>query len=62
MADLLWTESGGPAIEAAPSFEGFGTQLSQRSITGQLGGTMDREWRPEGLRVHMTLPLGRLIS
>ncbi len=62
MADLLWTESGGPTIEGAPGFEGFGTQLSQRSITGQLGGTMDREWRPEGLRVHMTLPLGRLIS
>lgn len=60
--DLLWTESSGPLIEAAPTFEGFGTQLSQRSITGQLGGTLDRQWRREGLRVHMTLPLDRLTG
>jgi PAS domain S-box-containing protein len=62
MVDLAWTESGGPLIEKAPSFEGFGTQLSQRSITGQLGGTLEREWQPEGLRVRMTLPLNRLIA
>lgn len=60
--DLLWTENGGPAIEAPPSFEGFGTQLSQRSIAGQLGGTLEREWRPEGLRVHMIIPLSRLSA
>jgi PAS domain S-box-containing protein len=62
MADLFWTESGGPTIESPPGFEGFGTQLSQRSITGQLGGNLDREWRPEGLRVHMTLPFSRLTN
>jgi two-component sensor histidine kinase len=60
--DLLWTESGGPPIESPPTFEGFGTQLSQRSITGQLGGTLEREWRLEGLRVHMILPLNRLSA
>jgi PAS domain S-box-containing protein len=60
--DLLWTESGGPSIEAPPSFEGFGTQLSQRSIAGQLGGTLEREWRYEGLQVHMILPLNRLSA
>ncbi|MEE1612705.1 sensor histidine kinase [Microvirga sp. CF3016] len=60
--DFLWTESGGPPIQGPPTFEGFGTQLSQRSITGQLGGTLDREWRAEGLRVHMILPLNRLSA
>lgn len=60
--DLLWTESGGPNIESPPIFEGFGSQLSQRSIAGQLGGTLEREWRPEGLRVHMILPLSRLTA
>nr|WP_246742652.1 sensor histidine kinase [Microvirga splendida] len=60
--DLVWTESGGPPIEAPPSFEGFGTQLSQRSIAGQLGGTLEREWRPEGLRVHMIIPVSRLSA
>jgi PAS domain S-box-containing protein len=60
--DLLWRESGGPAVKSPPEFEGFGTQLSQRSIAGQLGGTLEREWLYEGLRVHMTLPLDRLAS
>ncbi len=60
--DLRWGEACGPRIESPPTFEGFGTQLSQRSITGQLGGTLDRNWRPEGLRVHITLPLNRLSA
>ncbi|WP_114946923.1 sensor histidine kinase [Microvirga calopogonii] len=60
--DFHWTETGGPRIETPPTFEGFGTQLSQRSITGQLGGTLDRDWRPEGLCVHMVLPLNRLTA
>lgn len=62
MVDLLWTEAGGPVVSKPPEFEGFGTQLSQRSIAGQLGGTLEREWSPEGLRVHMTLPLNRLTG
>lgn len=62
MVDLLWTETGGPTVESPPDFEGFGTQLSQRSIAGQLGGTLEREWLPDGLRVHMTLPLARLAG
>jgi PAS domain S-box-containing protein len=60
--DLDWSEAGGPAIEAPPTFEGFGTQLSQRSIAGQLGGVLEREWRREGLQVHMSLPLDRLAG
>ena len=62
VVDFMWIETGGPIIEAEPEFEGFGTQLSQRSIAGQLGGTLDREWLMEGLRVHMTLPLDRLTG
>nr|WP_279306661.1 PAS domain-containing protein [Microvirga solisilvae] len=62
MVDLLWKEMGGPIVESPPQFEGFGTQLSQRSVTGQLGGTLEREWPREGLQVHMTLPLDRLAT
>ncbi|WP_170151562.1 sensor histidine kinase [Microvirga subterranea] len=60
--DLSWTETGGPPVASEPSFEGFGSQLAQRSISGQLGGTLSREWRSEGLRVHMTMPLNRLTA
>ncbi len=57
---LLWTETHGPGVTAPPSFEGFGHHLAQRSIGGQLGGTLEHDWRPEGLVVRMTLPLARL--
>ncbi|MCB5177618.1 MULTISPECIES: sensor histidine kinase [Microvirga] len=57
-----WTEVGGPPVLGPPSFEGFGSQLAQRSIAGQLGGTLEREWRTEGLCVHMAMPLGRLTA
>jgi PAS domain S-box-containing protein len=56
---MTWTETGGPPVTAAPSLEGFGSQLSRKSITGQLGGTLDYDWRPEGLVVHMTVALDR---
>jgi len=62
LVDLQWAESGGPPVERTPDFEGFGTQLSQRSIAGQLGGTWNQEWLREGLRVHITLPLNRLTG
>jgi PAS domain S-box-containing protein len=62
VVELHWTEIGGPPIESAPSFEGFGSQLAQRSIAGQLGGTLNREWRREGLHVHMIIPLSRLAG
>lgn len=57
---ITWAEAGGPAVAAAPSAQGFGSQLSRKSITGQLGGTLDHDWRPEGLEVRITLPLDRI--
>lgn len=59
---LEWVETEGPPIGNPPTFEGFGSQLAQRSIAGQLGGALEREWRHEGLCVYMTLPLNRLSS
>jgi two-component sensor histidine kinase len=58
--EMVWRETGGPPIEQIPTFEGFGSQLAQRSIAGQLGGTIARDWQTEGLCVRMMLPLDRL--
>lgn len=58
--NVVWTETGGPKIDVTPTFEGFGSQLAQRSIAGQLGGSITREWQREGLCVRMTLPFDRL--
>ncbi|MES2340985.1 MAG: PAS domain-containing protein [Pseudomonadota bacterium] len=54
---LVWTESGGPGIAGPPPGEGFGSTLSKVSVEGQLGGTLSREWGPNGLVVRMSAPL-----
>src|SRR3546814_3333445 len=39
---LTWLEHGGPKVIAPVGRAGFGSRLVQRSVTGQLGGTIDR--------------------
>lgn len=53
---ICWRESGGPGILREPELHGFGTRLTEISIVQQLGGSLQREWRPEGLRVDIELP------
>jgi PAS domain S-box-containing protein len=53
---LDWREQGGPAV-SPPSGSGFGTQLMELSAVRQLGGTVARDWKTEGLDVKVTVPL-----
>jgi PAS domain S-box-containing protein len=57
---LRWNEQGGPSIEQTPELEGFGTMLSQMSISRQLGGELLQQWRPEGLLLELALPMDNL--
>jgi two-component sensor histidine kinase len=57
---LEWEETGGPAIVVIPSAKGFGSVLTERSITNQLGGKIDYDWQRNGLKLMMTVPLTRL--
>ncbi len=57
---LTWMEQGGPAIERAPTVEGFGTQLSNSTVEGELGGTLQRHWLPLGLVCEIAIPLERI--
>jgi two-component sensor histidine kinase len=59
---LDWTETGGPPVAGPPPAEGFGGQLARRSLSGQFGGGLRQEWRPEGLQLRMTLAVERLAS
>lgn len=59
---IRWQESGGPAIAAAPTELGFGSMLCEKSIVGQLGGKLNYEWRPEGLKLSSVVPLGKLSA
>jgi two-component sensor histidine kinase len=45
---LRWTETAGPHVEP-PTRQGFGTQLMEAMIRGQLKGMISFDWRPEGL-------------
>jgi two-component sensor histidine kinase len=51
---------GGPVIVAPPQAGGFGSVLTERSITGQLGGKIEYDWRRNGLKLRVTVPLDRL--
>lgn len=52
---LTWTEQGGPPV-SEPAREGFGSSLATLSVEGQLGGRLQRFWRPEGLKIVADLP------
>jgi PAS domain S-box-containing protein len=57
---IEWSEEGGPTVPETPGQSGFGAQLSEISISDQLGGTIERHWRPEGLKVVMKVRVDRL--
>jgi len=53
---LTWSEHGGPPVDGAPGRSGFGSSLANLSVEGQLGGRLDRDWNPDGLRLTVDLP------
>lgn len=58
---VSWQESGGPEILAAPKSHGFGSILI-RKIVRQFGGTLEYDWRREGLKLTITSPLSRFTA
>ncbi|WP_276199859.1 HWE histidine kinase domain-containing protein [Chelatococcus sp. XZ-Ab1] len=58
---LAWREVGGPAPSGGEAAgEGFGSVLARSAVRSQLGGSLAREWRPDGLVVTLTARLDRL--
>ncbi|MEO7410112.1 MAG: PAS domain-containing protein, partial [Sphingomicrobium sp.] len=57
---LTWRERGGPSVPEIRSQPGFGTRLVEMSVTKQLGGTIARDWSPEGLTVTIEVQADRL--
>jgi len=52
---LEWQERGGPRIEP-PASDGFGSQLIELSVVRQMGGRIERDWQPEGLKARVEIP------
>ncbi len=59
-AEIAWVERGGPAVAGEPRQTGFGTRLIELTTVTQLGGTLEREWNPEGLRARVRVPIAAL--
>jgi PAS domain S-box-containing protein len=57
---LTWTERGGPRVDRKDDGEGFGSLLARTAVKGQLGGTIARDWNPEGLTIQLSIARSRL--
>ncbi|MBS9476947.1 sensor histidine kinase [Ancylobacter radicis] len=58
---MVWTERGGPAVESRGS-EGYGTKLLNRSVAGQLGGSITTDWSDDGIIVTLTMNAEKLAT
>jgi two-component system CheB/CheR fusion protein len=58
----IWAEAGGPLLNGLPQQEGFGSTLARRIVTGQFGGQLLYDWKPEGLVVRLSVPIERLAN
>jgi two-component sensor histidine kinase len=59
---LVWTERGGPSVVEPSGPAGYGSELIQRSMTRQLGGTIAFDWSAEGLIVTLRMRRDRLTA
>jgi len=50
-----WRESGGPAVQVA-AVESFGSRMLRRVVEGQLGGTITRQLRRDGVFCSLDIP------
>ncbi|MCB2065788.1 MAG: PAS domain-containing protein [Erythrobacter sp.] len=58
---LTWRESGGPAVEDS-GHRGFGSRLLEMSVTGQLQGSIERQFLPHGLVAELTVAKAALVD
>ena len=56
MLALDWSETGRSELQA-PAKTGFGTKLIDMNITRELRGTISRDFRPDGLKVAIRIPM-----
>ena len=57
---VVWTESGGPKVTARSGHGGYGSNLVERSVTGQLRGSISYDWAERGVIVTLKMDPQRL--
>ena len=58
---MIWAERGGPIV-IAPENPGFGSKLINRSVSGQLKGSISCDWDREGVVITLRMDRVRLAS
>ena len=53
---MTWSEHGGTCTAEVPS-SGFGQRMIALTVQSDLKGTIQRDWRPEGLCAEIRFPL-----
>lgn len=59
--ELLWTESGGPLVEA-PKHRGFGSTLVERALASETGGNANIHYLRTGVVCEISLPLSSILQ
>ncbi|HET7316485.1 MAG TPA: HWE histidine kinase domain-containing protein [Sphingomicrobium sp.] len=54
--EMVWSETG-PPCEHSDVSSGFGERMIAMSMRSDLDGTIERDWRPEGLKAILRFPL-----
>ena len=55
-AVLTWIETGGPKLDGPPDSTGTGATIMDRMVAAARG-TIERNWKPEGLHAVLTVPI-----
>lgn len=58
-AVIRWQEEDGPTA-TKPEGSGFGSRLIKLAVEHQLGGTLEQDWRSDGLAATITVPTDRI--
>ena len=58
---LAWREQGGPRV-VAPKRVGFGSRLIERGLAGAVGGLVELQYPPEGVRCTLVAPLSGFMA
>lgn len=61
MLRILWDETGGPVV-TRPERMSFGSRLIRLSVEEELGGSIAKDWRPEGMLATIEIPLRHIAG
>lgn len=59
---IVWTERGGPKVRAPIAETGYGSRLVERSVSGQLRGSIKYDWAEDGVVVTLKFDPDRIAK